>query len=146
MRLTVKHKGANIVFDAEPLLAYLEDEPGSDAVEQYLDEIVVGDLTAAISPIQRTEVLYVAERLGSQEVAAEFFRALEADGLRISAADRASWQAAEFKADGHSIGDSYALATAAVEMATLIVGADSDFAVETEDRPFDIERIRADPV
>lgn len=146
LNLPNTHKGANIVFDAEPLLAYLEDEPGSDHVAEYLREMEAGNLTAAISPVQVTEVFYVGDRLGSREVVEAFFRSLETDGLKISSAEKASWNAANFKTDGHSLGDSYALATASVEMATLIVGADSDFDIDTENRPFDIERIRTDPV
>ena len=69
---------------------------------------------------------------------------LERNGLAMSPAENASVGAAEFESAGHSLGDSYALATANQEMATLIVGADSDFRIDTENRAFDVERIRTE--
>lgn len=140
--MPVKHKGVEIVFDAEPLIAYLEDEPGSERVEEYLNKMKTGDLIAGISPVQITEVCYVAERLGSREVAIDFFRSLDEDGLKTTSVKNISIPAAEFKSMGHSLGDSFALATAYEEMATLIVGADSDFDMDTTKLPLDIERMR----
>jgi len=31
-----------IVFDTEPLVAYLDDEPGSDTVEEWIDRVASG--------------------------------------------------------------------------------------------------------
>ena len=39
----------HIVFDAEPLIAHADDEPGSDVVEEYLDAVAVGDATGYAS-------------------------------------------------------------------------------------------------
>jgi len=33
-----------VVFDAEPLIAHADDEPGSEVVEEYLDAVAVEDL------------------------------------------------------------------------------------------------------
>ena len=32
----------SVVFDAEPMIAHADDEPGSDAVEEYLDAVASG--------------------------------------------------------------------------------------------------------
>lgn len=142
----VSHRGASIVFDAEPLIAYLEDEPGSDEVQNYIDQIENGDISAAISPIQETEIRYVSERLGDEEPAKIFLRTLKRNGLKSVPAEKVVGSAAGFKSKGHSLGDSFALATAQYEMATLVVGADSDFEAIDEYEPFNIERIRQESV
>ena len=33
----------SVVFDAEPLIAHADDEPGSDVVEEHLDAVAVED-------------------------------------------------------------------------------------------------------
>jgi hypothetical protein len=38
-----------VVFDAEPLLAYLDDEPGATAVRQVIEAVQAGDCDGYIS-------------------------------------------------------------------------------------------------
>ncbi|WP_231727232.1 hypothetical protein [Halobacterium sp. CBA1132] len=50
-----------IVFDAEPLIAYFCNEPGSDTVETYI-EAVEGAADGYISAINLTEVRITESR------------------------------------------------------------------------------------
>ncbi len=132
-----------IVFDAEPLIAYLDDEPGSDVVEDWMDRVASGAVEGYISPVTKTEVLYVGSRVGFQpnDVRASLER-LEALGVTVYD-PRECWdRAAEFKGTySMALGDAYGLATAAAVDGTLLVGADNDFD-ELDDL---IERFRNDP-
>jgi len=38
-----------VVFDAEPLIAHADDEPGSDVVEEYLDAVAVEDTAGYVA-------------------------------------------------------------------------------------------------
>ncbi len=40
-----------VVFDAEPLIAHADDEPGSDVVEEYLDAVAVEDAAGYTSRV-----------------------------------------------------------------------------------------------
>lgn len=129
-----------VVFDAEPLLALLADEPGSDRVEEYFREVQTGAVDASVSPIQLTEVSYIGHQLNADGVEA-YIKQIQAF-MTIVQVDEDVWrQAVFYKMIGHSLGDSYALATAEVQNAVLIVGADDDF----DDVPVEIERIRDEP-
>lgn len=132
-----------LVFDTEPLVAYLDDEPGSDAVEGWIDQVASGEIDGYISPITKTEVLYVGSRVGFRwdDLQASLER-LEALGVVVSD-PRDCWEtAAELKQRyPMALGDAYALATAIDVDGTLLVGADDDFdGVDAA-----IERFRPDP-
>jgi Predicted nucleic acid-binding protein, contains PIN domain len=133
-----------IVFDAEPLLAYLDDEPGSDAVEGWIDRVASGEVDGYVSPITKTEVLYVGSRIGfpRDAVRASLVRLGE---LGVTVPDPTPcWEmAADLKRRyGMALGDAYALATAEHVDGTLLVGSDDDFD-PVEDA---VERFRTDPV
>lgn len=133
------------VFDAEPLIAYLYDEPGSDEVEELLDEIDRNRANGMLSEVTACEVAYKVARIesdgspGETELTAgkRDVRLLERAGLAI---EPASWPvAARVKADGGiSLGDAYAVALAVDRDATLVVGGDSEF----EDLPVEVDRRR----
>ena len=133
-----------IVFDAEPLVAYLTDEPGSDVVQGYLNKLEWGDLDAYISPVQVTEVEYICHQLGYGARAREFIETLHENGLEYAPCVDASQHATKFKHRGHSLGDAYALGTATSIGATLLVGADDDFDEDSD--LYQIERFRDHPV
>ncbi|GAA0676666.1 hypothetical protein ACFQDG_07260 [Natronoarchaeum mannanilyticum] len=42
-----------VVFDAEPILAYLNDEPGSVAVEEWFDRVASGEIDVNDASIER---------------------------------------------------------------------------------------------
>jgi predicted nucleic acid-binding protein len=143
------------VFDTEPLIAYLYDEPGASAVTERLQAVDRGDADAAISHATATELVYKIARLetgdpnqaqpddAEYEVGEEDLRVFRDYGVTITTP---SWRTvSRIKgAGGISLGDSYAAALADDEDATLIVGADPEFV----DLPVDIEitRIREESV
>lgn len=53
---------ATYILDAFALMAYFENEPGADRIEQILDEIRSGKTQACISIINIGEVVYNTER------------------------------------------------------------------------------------
>lgn len=140
------------VFDIEPLLGYIYDEPGYGAVADRINAVHAGETTAAMADSIAVEVCYkVARYQGDSDrptpeslrVAERDVRALERMGITI---DRADWRlAGEIKAHGGlSLADAFAVALAVEHDATLIVGGDEDFG----DLPVDvaIERIREEGV
>ncbi|SNZ16975.1 Predicted nucleic acid-binding protein, contains PIN domain [Natronoarchaeum philippinense] len=132
-----------IVFDAEPILAYLDDEPGSDAVEEWIDRVAGGEIDGYISPVTKTEILYVGSRIGfaPDDVRASLNR-LEELGVEVRDPTDC-WETAAVLKEAYSmaLGDAYALATAEAVDGTLLAGADDDFdGVDAE-----IERFRDEP-
>jgi predicted nucleic acid-binding protein len=146
---------AAYVFDTEPLVAYLYDEPGASEVTDRILEVQNDDTTGAISHATATELVYKVARLetgdpnhavpteADLEVGESDLRVLQGYGVTI---ETPSWSTvARIKAPGGiSLGDAYAAGLAAEQEATLIVGADPEFG----DLPVDIDlyRIRDDPV
>ncbi|MFC7157882.1 PIN domain-containing protein [Halomarina halobia] len=131
-----------IVFDAEPLVAYFCDEPGSDTVQTYV-EAVTGSSDGYLSAVTFTEVHYVVRAIDGEERADVVADVIEETGIRrVDTAE--TWrQAAEFKYRySPALGDAFALATAAHVGGVLLVGADDDYD-EIGDVP--IERFRTDP-
>lgn len=143
------------VFDTEPLIAYLYDEPGADDVSERLAAVEHEKATGAIAHVTAAEVMYKIARLETGnpnevaptedelEIGEQDVRVLQGFGVTI---ETPPWRlTARIKAPGGvSIGDAYAAALAAAEDATLVVGADPEF----DDLPVDIDvhRIREEPV
>lgn len=143
------------IFDTEPLIAYFYDEPGAGDVSERLEAVENEEATGAIAHVTAAEVMYKIARLETGnpnevaptedelEVGERDVRVLQGFGLTIGSP---SWRlVARVKAPGGvSIGDSYAVALAIAEDATLVVGADPEF----DDLPVDVDlhRIREDPV
>lgn len=133
-----------IVFDTEPLVAYLDDEPGSDTVEEWIDRVASGEIEGYISPVTKTEILYVGSRVGFRpaDVRASLERLEE---LGVTVFDpRECWDGAAALKEAYTmaLGDAYALATADAVGGTLLVGADDDF----DDVEDDVVRFRDEPV
>lgn len=141
--MTAAELSGPVVFDAEPLIAYFADEPGSDVVETYLEAIERG-VDGYCSAVTLAEIHYVVAAIASEQRADTVVDVLAESGVRrVDTAD--TWRrAAGFKARySPSLGDAFALATAAEEDATLVVGADDDFdAIDG----VEVERIRAEGV
>ena len=133
-----------IVFDTEPLVAYLDDEPGSDSVETWIDRVAAGEIDGYISPVTKTEVLYVGSRIGFRwdDLQASLSR-IETLGVTVHDT-RECWEAAAELKSAHTmaLGDAYALATAEAVDGTLLIGADADF----DGVSIPIERFREEPV
>ena len=141
-----------VVFDAEPLIAFAFDEPGAEAVEEWLDRVYDGDRAGYVATITLAEVRYIAARKASPEEADAHIRRLLELGLAEYEIDDC-WQTVAELRRKHALalGDAYAVAAAAAldadrERVTLLVGADDDFdAVENDpDRQQLIERFRTE--
>jgi len=139
--------GPRLVFDTEPLIAFLYDEPGHEVVADRLKRVEAGDVDAAIATVIASELLCLIGRIegdgtataATLQLAEEKIRVLERRGVAI---EHAKWRlAGEIKAGGGlSLADAYAVALASEHDATLVAGADADF----NELPVDveIERIR----
>ena len=116
-----------IVFDAEPLVAYFCNEPGSDTVETYV-EAVEGAADGYISAINLAEVHYIVRAIDSEERADAVVDVLEESGIRRVDTEE-TWQfAADFKFRyALALGDAFALGTAERVDGMLLVGADGDY-------------------
>jgi len=134
------------VFDTEAIIAFLYNEPGHETVATLLEEVFVGGTTGFFTETNASEVFYLVARFeGTNETptnaslrsADRDLRALERRGLRV---ESANWRlAARIKADGGlSLADAYAVALADERDATLIAGADDDFAA----LPVEIDLVR----
>jgi len=141
--------GRAYVFDTEPLVAFLYEEPGHVDVAERLDEVEVGRSDGSIAEVTASEVFYLVARIegvdgrptdDSLRIADRDVRTLARRGVTLR---RADWRVAgEVKASGSlSLGDAFAVALAYSREETLVVGADDDF----DDLPVDvaIERIEA---
>jgi len=142
------------VFDAEPLIAYLYDEPGSGAVAERLRAVESEDAAGFISHATATEVVYKIARLETGapnqsvpdethlDVGKRDLRVLRGFGLTVETPS--VHRVARIKAAGGiSLGDSYAAALAAERTAALVVGADPEFDGLPDD--VEIDRIRDEP-
>jgi predicted nucleic acid-binding protein len=118
----------HIVFDAEPLIAHADDEPGSDVVEEYLDAVAVEDATGYVSCVNLAEIRYTIARKYDRTTADEYLDWLTDLGIDPVDVDEA-WMAASDYALKYNpaLGDSLALATAEHVEAALLIGGDDDY-------------------
>lgn len=129
-----------VVFDAEPLIAHADDEPGSDVVERYLDAVAVEDAAGYISCVNLAEIRYTIARKYDRDTADEYLDWLTDLGIETVDVGDAWREASEYVLQYNpALGDSFALATAEDVEATLLVGGDDDYD-EISDVP--IERFR----
>lgn len=136
------------VFDTEPLIAFLYEEPGHEDVATKLRAIRDGEAEGAIAEVNASELTYLLARIEGEDgepttaslrVADRDVRALVRRGLKV---ERADWRlVGEVKAHGDlSLVDAHAVALAHDRDATLVVGGDDDF--EDLPVPVDVERFR----
>jgi len=129
-----------VVFDAEPLIAHADDEPGSDVVEEYLDAVAVEDAAGYTSCVNLAEIRYTIARKYDRDTADEYLDWLTDLGIETVDVGDAWREASEYVLQYNpALGDSFALATAKDIEATLLVGGDDDYD-EISDVP--IERFR----
>lgn len=131
-----------VIFDAEPLVAYFCNEPGSDTVETYVDA-VEGAADGYISAINLAEVHYIVRAIDGDERADAVVDVLEESGIRRVDTEQTWRLAADFKFRySPALGDAFALGTAAHVDGMLLVGADDDYD-DIADIP--ITRFRTEP-
>lgn len=117
------------VFDTEVLLAFYLGEPSGKKVERRLTEIMRGEMRGYINIINLTELYYILYRR-SPDLAEEKERNLRDYGLEIvPVGDDGLWKEAAKTKGKHSLSlaDSFAVATAKVKKANLLVGRDTEF-------------------
>ncbi|OTF06353.1 PIN domain-containing protein [Halorubrum sp. SD612] len=131
-----------IVFDAEPLITYFCNEPGSDTVETYVDAIE-GAADGYISAINLAEVHYIVRAIDGEDRADAVVDVLEESGIRRIDTEQTWARAADFKFRySPALGDAFALGTAAHVSGVLLVGADDGYD-DVIDVP--ITRFRTEP-
>lgn len=129
-----------IVFDAEPLIAHADDEPGSDIVEEYLDAVAVKDAASYISCVNLAEIRCTIARKYDRDTADEYLDWLTDLGIETVDVGDVWMNASECVFQYNSaLGDSFALAIAEDVEATLLVGGDDD---HDEIADVSIERVR----
>ncbi|MFQ3319880.1 MAG: putative nucleic acid-binding protein [Natronomonas sp.] len=117
-----------VVFDAEPLIAHADDEPGSDVVEEYLDAVAAEDTAGYASCVNLAEVRYTLARKYDRPTADDYLDWLDNLGIETRDVDAVWIEASEYiLAYNPALGDSFALATAEDVDATLLVGGDDDY-------------------
>jgi predicted nucleic acid-binding protein len=117
------------VFDTEALLSFYLGEPGGKTVQERLEEVVRGDRRGYLNVVNLTEFYYILYRK-SRGLAEEKERNLRGYGVEIvPVEDKDLWRhAAETKASHSlSLADAFAVATAKVKEAELLVGRDAEF-------------------
>jgi len=143
-----------VVFDAEALLAFAFDEPGSGTVERWLDRVYDGERDGYVPTINLAEFRYIATRKTTSESADAHIDDLRDMGVAKYDIDDLWEVASDLKATYNpSLADAYAVA-AALDLdtnderpVTLLVGADDDYDVfeENEEYKHLIERFRDAP-
>jgi PIN domain. len=129
-----------VVFDAEPLIAHADAEPGSDAVEEYLDAVAAEDTAGYACCVNLAEIRYTLARKYDRPTADDYLDWLSDLGIETVDVGDAWVAASEYILTYNpALGDSFALAVAETVEATLLVGGDDDYD-EISDVP--IERFR----
>lgn len=117
------------IFDAEPLLAYLYDEPGADTVE----------VIYKVARLETGRPDQIEPGEAELTIRKRDLRVFQGFGLGI---ETPSWgSVARIKASGGiSLGDSYGVALAHERAGTLVAGGDPEF----DDLPVDVRIDRID--
>lgn len=130
-----------VVLDSYAVLALLENEAGSNAVEEY---IIDEETDVYLSVISLGEIYYILLRRKGLKVAEELVRGILIDeSLRIV---EASWpkvkEAATIKARGGlSYADSFVIALAAEHGAVLVTG-DTEILLVSEKMGVKVDRLK----
>jgi predicted nucleic acid-binding protein len=130
----------SVVFDTQVLLAFYLGEPGGKEVEKRLEKIIEGEIRGYLNILNLTELYYILYRR-SPDLAEEKERTLRGYGLdMVPVDDNTLWKEAAKSKAKHalSLADAFAVATAKVKKANLLVGQDAEF----DDIDASIERIR----
>lgn len=117
-----------VVFDAEPLVAHADGEPGSEIVETYLDAVAAEDTTGYASYVNLAEIRYILARKYDRDTADEYLEWLTDLGIKTVDVGDTWTDASEYTLSYNpALGDSFALATAKHVDGTLLIGGDDDY-------------------
>lgn len=117
-----------IVFDAQPLLAFLGGEPAAETVRSILAEAAAGRRAILMSVVNVAETMYVVERRGGPDASHAALDLVQQLPLQLVSVDlELAARAAYFKARGGvSLGDCFAAALAHRESIP-VLSADPEF-------------------
>lgn len=116
-----------IVFDAEPILIWIDDDPGAKKVERYLSDTYYGNITTYISQVNLTEVYYSCADRSSRTFGRKKTQDLQQFGVQPVDTNQTWERAAELKdkyTPNFPLADAYALATADIQGVPLLAGDD----------------------
>ena len=116
-----------VVFDAQPLVAFVFDEPAADQVESWMRRCARTGC-GVIASVNWCEVLYVIARRLDEHAAARAVYLLEDSGISVIDVGRdIATRAADLKArHALGLGDAFAAALAMATGSPLLTG-DTDF-------------------
>jgi len=124
-----------IVLDSYALLAYFQDEPGANQVEDLLERASRGEVRLLLTVVNLGEVAYVTERTLGLQRAQEALAKIEQLPIQVVDVDkRLALEAAHLKARyAIAYADCFALALARIEGASLVTGDPEFECVRPED-------------
>jgi predicted nucleic acid-binding protein len=129
-----RHDMATKILDSYAVLAFLEDEPGADAVRNLILKAEEGGIELAMSVVNLGEVWYAIARTTNAETADRYIQ--EIQGMAIEVVD-VNWalmrQAAAYKAKGKiSYADCFVAALAQDRDGEIVTG-DKEFQMLEEE-------------
>lgn len=117
----------SVVYDAEPIVVWIDQRPGASAVEQYITDTYHDHISTFISRINLTEVYYTCANLEDRQFARNQVSYLRNVGVRVVEAVTVWEQAAMYKHEytpNFPLGNAFALSTATEQRLPLLVGDD----------------------
>ena len=135
--------GFDFILDAYALLAFFDDEPGAQRVQEYLESAESGELALAISLIDLGEVVYIVERERGLEQAKNVLSTIRSLPITLLSVDeRVVLAAAHIKAN-HRISYADAFAAASVHLwGGRLVTGDPEFRPLEDEQNIAIEWLR----
>lgn len=121
---------ATKVLDSFALMAFFQDEPGADTVENLIYDAEMGKCNLAICIVNLGEIWYSISRKLSPEKADYYIQEIQGMAIEIVTPDWAlTHQAAVYKAKGNiSYADCFAAALAKILGGSVVTG-DRDFKI-----------------
>ncbi|MBI4249428.1 MAG: type II toxin-antitoxin system VapC family toxin [Elusimicrobia bacterium] len=116
------------VLDSYSVIAYLENEPGAEAVGEFIKQARDKERPLLLSVVNWGEVYYIVHRTAGKEVADKAAQTLETLPIEVVDADREITRVAATLKAAHkmSYADCFAAALAKLEKADLVSG-DKEF-------------------
>ena len=138
------HQGTQpVVFDAEPIIIWVDNDPGAKIVEQHLSDTYYGNIETYISSVNLSEVHYNCADRSNRAYGQKKTQQLQQFGVQVINTD-ATWEQAAILKDEYRpnfpLGDAFALATAVEQGVPLLVGDDRHWN-DPEDDGHDIIRV-----
>lgn len=132
-----------VIFDAEPIIIWVDNDPGAKIVEQHLSDAYYGNIETYVSSVNLSEVHYNCADRSDRAYGQKKTQQLQQFGVQVINTD-ATWERAAILKDEYRpnfpLGDAFALATAAEQSLPLLVGDDKHWD-DPEDDGHDIIRV-----